>query len=310
MADMKVLVFGATGAQGGPVVERLLRDGFAVRGAARTLPVGNPRPRYETVTVDLDDQAGTTAAATGTDAIFLHLPNVFDLDRGMRYLRHAVSAARSAGVARMVFSTSSGVPGDRTGVAMFDLRQAAVEYVLSSGLAVTVLRPTVYSASLGLPHLWLAASHQGIWPWPYRAEHAVSWASVDDQAAMVAAALARPATAGRVLDIGLPPITGDELADEVAAVAGRPVRYVAQDPDEFQHGLTGLIGPEAAQGVADVYRWHDRHGTRAVQVTDFGPTYQALGVVQTPLRTQLAALSRAATATSRPARPSATPAHR
>lgn len=57
-------------------------------------------------------------------------------------------------------------------------------------------------------------------------------------------------------DLGGPDaVTGTQLAAAFTTVLGRPVRYVAQDIDEFEAGLAFAFGPSTAEGVASTYRW-------------------------------------------------------
>jgi uncharacterized protein YbjT (DUF2867 family) len=76
----KVLVFGATGDQGHPLLRRLLAHGHEVVAASRqgdgfnwsVFPGVTPAP------ADFNDVASLTKAATGCEAIVMHLPFTFD----------------------------------------------------------------------------------------------------------------------------------------------------------------------------------------------------------------------------------------
>jgi uncharacterized protein YbjT (DUF2867 family) len=72
----KVLVFGATGAQGSPVARQLIEKGIAVRAVSRDME--KVRAFYgdavEAANADLSDLDSLRKAFEGVDAAFLHLP--------------------------------------------------------------------------------------------------------------------------------------------------------------------------------------------------------------------------------------------
>ena len=76
MTISKLLVFGATGTQGHPVLEAALEEGLTVRAATRDLDEAEEKlpGRVEKVRADLLDAEDVQDAADGVDAIFFHLP--------------------------------------------------------------------------------------------------------------------------------------------------------------------------------------------------------------------------------------------
>ena len=78
----RVLVLGATGDQGHPLLTRLSAVGLVPVAALRnTSALANTEfAAVETVRADLYDQHSMSAAAQGMDAIVAHLPFVFDLE--------------------------------------------------------------------------------------------------------------------------------------------------------------------------------------------------------------------------------------
>lgn len=107
----RILVTGATGAQGGATVDALIEQGFQVRAlvrdetsdAAKTLA----RRGASLVTGDFDDCSSLDAAVAGMDGVFsVQLPpTADDPDREVRTGRHLVEAAKSASVSSFVHTS-------------------------------------------------------------------------------------------------------------------------------------------------------------------------------------------------------------
>ena len=113
---MHVLVYGATGTQGGPVARRLMDRGDQVRVLTRrpeTAAEWNERGA-EVVRADLRGGTGLPAAHDGVDAVFLQISASVPPAQIPQLGRAALSAARDAGVAHVVMTSSSVIPPART----------------------------------------------------------------------------------------------------------------------------------------------------------------------------------------------------
>ncbi|WP_053175232.1 NmrA family NAD(P)-binding protein [Nonomuraea sp. SBT364] len=239
---MRFLVFGATGAQGGAVARRLVAEGHAVRGFGRT--TGVPEG-VEAFPGDLGDAARVKAAFAGVTHASVILPMVYEPDLVSAYVRNVIEGAGAAGVRRLVFNTANRLPDTDTGVAAFDTRRAAVRTMLTSGLPVVVLRPSLYLDNLLMP----GVLESGVLRYPLPGGLPVAWLSHADLAALTLAALTREGLSG-VLNAGGPEaVTGATLA----AAAG--ARYEELDVDAFAAGLGGALGEATAREVAATYRW-------------------------------------------------------
>ena len=113
---MKALVTGATGFVGSAVARRLIANGIAVRALAR--PASDKRNlaglECEIATGDLNDDASVKAALAGCDALFhvaadyrLWVPKPAEIYRtNVEATERLLSAARAAGVGRIVYTSS------------------------------------------------------------------------------------------------------------------------------------------------------------------------------------------------------------
>ena len=122
---MRALVTGASGFVGAAVTRALLRDGWSVRALLRT---GSDRSNLQHLPLDmavgdLTDPGSLPAALVGCDALFhvaadyrLGAPDPSQLYRtNVEGTRHLLAAATSAGVGKIVYTSSVatiGIPGD------------------------------------------------------------------------------------------------------------------------------------------------------------------------------------------------------
>ncbi|MEO3872435.1 NAD(P)H-binding protein [Nonomuraea sp. B12E4] len=129
-----ILVTGATGNVGRELVRELAEAGVPFRilvrdqGRAAALP-------GERVVADLSDPGTLPPAFAGADRLFLLTPGI-----GLDHTRHAIAAARSAGVGHIVHLSSINVLGDPM-PAMGRWHHEREQAIRASGIPATFLRP-------------------------------------------------------------------------------------------------------------------------------------------------------------------------
>lgn len=267
----RVAVFGATGAQGAPVVDAALARGFRVRAVARTREAVSARhgDAVDACGADLLDPERLAVALENVDAAFFHLPLPNGPDQPQRQLGNLLAAARRAALPLLVFSTS-GASGPRyRQVPLIAGNSAASTAVLGSGVPAIVLSPTVYLENLRVPPIVPRLVSEGVLDYPpIGAEQRMSWTSQLDQALIAAAALDRPDLAGRRFEIATAgAVTGAELAALLGPVLGRPVRYAPQTAEAFGAALGTAFGnPMLGEVLTGLYQ----------AMRELGPTGLAL----------------------------------
>ncbi|SDM45930.1 NAD(P)H-binding protein [Nonomuraea jiangxiensis] len=129
-----ILVTGATGNVGRELVRELDEAGVPFRVLVRD-PARAAALPGERVVADLSDPGTLPPAFAGADRLFLLTPGI-----GLDHARHAVAAARSAGVAHIVHLSSFNVLGDPM-PAMGRWHHEREQAIRASGIPATFLRP-------------------------------------------------------------------------------------------------------------------------------------------------------------------------
>ena len=146
---MKIFVTGATGFTGSRVVPLLLKSGYAVRCLYRA---SSDRSSLAGLDIewalgDVSDPQSLTSAMQGTDALI----NVASL--GFGHADSIVSAAKSAGIQRAVFISTTAI-FTLLNAGSKKVRVAAELAIETSGLKCTILRPTMIYGSPRDRNMW------------------------------------------------------------------------------------------------------------------------------------------------------------
>ncbi len=280
-----VAVHGATGAQGRPVVDRLLAAGHRVRALSRTADPARLPAGVEPVAVDLLDPGPLVAAYTGTDAVVAVLPGGAAADVAVDQADAVLTALRRAGVPRAVVNTGGGVWSTPTGIGFLDARTRLVAGLPAAVGTAVVLQP---GGALMENHAegWvvdrLRATGELVHSTP--PDVPTTPVAMADLATAAVDALTDPAPPARIVVHGPGAVTGAEIAARVAAHLGRPVTWTPIGPEEYLRGvarglgeqyaanIAALYGPGAAVGPPDPPPPGARHLRGATTLADWVPT--------------------------------------
>jgi uncharacterized protein YbjT (DUF2867 family) len=250
---MTVIVHGATGAQGAPLIKRLLAAGKPAWAAVRDVSRAQGLPA---VAVENASVYSLAAAYSGADGVFFHLPLASEADR-VQYAHNFAQAIAKARPARVVVSTSGNVvdePGSPTQVPDDSAVAVLLREVARTGVSFAVVAPRLYLENLLLPTQFEAVKAEGVLRYPLRPDYPVSWSSHFDVAEVAERLLADAAITG-IVGVGhAPGLTGVDLALGFAQHLGEPVAYEAITPEAFGAMLTPLFGAAAAAAVMAGYQ--------------------------------------------------------
>jgi uncharacterized protein YbjT (DUF2867 family) len=278
-----ITVIGATGQQGGAVIDALLKQRVPIRAVTRN-PNGDKaralvQRGVEVIRADLEDADSVRAAFDGASAGFA-MTTHNGPDGPRREVAHgrAIAAAASdAALPFLVYSSVGGVDRD-SGVPHFESKHK-IEEVLLRAVPVTLVRPTFFMETLRLmirrdgARITIAM--------PLAGGVAVQMISVRDIGQVAAALLLMADPAVAPVEIAGDELTGEQIAGRIAHRLGSPTTYVqlpldvlGDDVDlKMMFGWLGRLPAyqadfartrELAGGVEDLTRWLARvDGLRA-----------------------------------------------
>jgi uncharacterized protein YbjT (DUF2867 family) len=227
-----ILVVGGSGRNGTAVLRHLGRLRTAVRAVSRH-PEAITEADVETAHFDWQQPGCYESVLAGIDRIYLVAPEGMPGLPGLA--RQFVEQAVAAGTQHIVMLSAMGVEHRE------DLPLRQVERsVMALAPVWTILRPNWFmqNFSSGLFHAGIVERDEIAAP---AGDAAVSFIDVEDIAAAAVAALTRTAESNSTYVLtGPQALTFAEAAERLSAVAGRPIRYHALDPDDA--GLLERMG--------------------------------------------------------------------
>lgn len=229
----KILVLGATGNVGLPLVQTLLAKGEQVKAATRS---GKPVDGAEGVAFDFTNSATFGPAFEGVDRAYVMLPAGYVDAKAL--LTPVIEAAAARGV-KVVFQSVFGVDADDS------IPYRKVELALEqSGTPFVILRPNWFADNFHT--YWKAGVAHGQLAVP-AGQGKSSFIDVRDIAASAAAALTSREFDGKGFNLtGPEALSYGDAAALLSAALGRTIAYVPQDDEPFIQMLIGA-------GVAEDY---------------------------------------------------------
>ena len=266
--EKTIVVIGATGLQGSGVVNALKsKTGFSVRAVTRNTQSYNGQAD-QVVGADLDDSESLKAAFEGAYGVFL-VTNFLQAGDEIAQAKRAISAAQSAGIKHLVWSTlpdATRVSGGRFEVPHFTNKSAVDEWVREAGFQYhTFVVATFYYQNL-LTSLAPQAQPDGTPSWALpiaRDSKSIHMADISELGEAVAGAFAQPEIAGQGQYL---PVVGDLLSfdDIVETLAKQGKQYRFEEvPDEvFSDFFPG------AHEFAQMFRYFQAHTYLGDQLGD------------------------------------------
>jgi uncharacterized protein YbjT (DUF2867 family) len=292
MSEKKIIaVVGATGAQGGGLVQAILDDaqgGFAVRAITRN--AGAPKAKAlaergaQVMAADLDDEASLARALAGAHGAYFvtNFWEHFSPDKEQAQARSLAAAAKHAGLEHVIWSTLEDtrrwVPladermptlMGRFKVPHFDAKGEADAYFRDAGVPTTFLLTSFY---------WDNLIHFGMGPKPAGdgrlaftlpiAEAKMPGIAAEDIGKCAYGIFRKGAqTIGQTIGIAGEHLTGAQMAAALAKALGREVVYHAVTPAQYR-GF-GFPGAEDLGNMFQFYAEFEEYfcGVRSLEVS-------------------------------------------
>ncbi|WP_406813577.1 NAD(P)H-binding protein [Mycobacterium sp. M23085] len=236
---MTIVVTGATGNVGRPLVTELLGAGAHVRAITR-----QPRTAGFPPGVEIFDS--TAAALPGASAVFLN-------SRALGgQLEEVVAQCRRAGVTKLVALSAINADDDVTRQpSRFrgDRNREVERLAVDGGLSWVSLRPTVFATNFA--GMWAAQIRAGnVVAGPYAAASTAPIVEADISSVAARALLTDELVGQRIPLTGPQAFTNSELVEVIAGALGRPLQYREIPADAVRQRFVDLgFGP----GFADAY---------------------------------------------------------
>jgi len=257
--DRTVLVTGATGRQGGAVLEHMRREGWKLRALTRN-PSGTGaaelrRQGVEVVQGDLEAPESLERATRGAYGVY----SVQDFwsvgaKREVQQGKNLADAARKAGVEHFVYSSVGGAERN-SGIAHWESKWEIEKHIRKLGLPATMLRPVAFMENYYVEQVEIGIL-KGKLRDPVRADKPYQTIAADDIGGFVALAFKNPREfIGLDLEIAGSELTNAEAAKVFSRVLGKPVKF-----QQLPMPLVRLfLGIEFYQ----MFRWFNAEGFRA-----------------------------------------------
>jgi len=249
---LKILSYGANGAQMAAGTQALIDAGHQVRAFTRS---SNGAERWkaagvDVVTGDMADVETLRRASEGQDALFLHVPLITDPnDDRNAYGVNALKAAKDAGITRVVWNTGGPImdPSSTT-----DPGAVLWRRLQEDGFSFLGLVPITYMENLLGPWTFEGLA-RGKLAYPTPASFKMQWGAAADFGRVADKAL-QGDLPNKVLRLGGPAaLDGDDLARIMGEVLGRNLTYDVMTPATFESQLSVLAGAHVAGMIAGMY---------------------------------------------------------
>ena len=234
-----ILVIGATGNVGRPLVALLAGQGEPVRAATRHPETYTAAPGVEAVAFDYEQPDTWATALDGVGRLFLLSQGAgHEPDQAMIPF---LSQAQAAGIGSVVLMTAMGV--DTADMEARGLRKVEL-HLIASGLAYTILRPNWFMQNF-TGYMGDMIQQQGGLYMP-TGNTKSSFIDTRDIAAVAAAAFTEDGHTSKGYTLtGSESLSYAEALAVLSDVAGRTIPFVAITEDDTRKALTGAGWPAA-----------------------------------------------------------------
>ncbi|KKK16910.1 hypothetical protein P175DRAFT_0427944 [Aspergillus ochraceoroseus IBT 24754] len=277
-----IFVCGATGAQGGAMVNNLLKSNMKAQAIARD-PSSKASQALQSAGAtlfkgDFDDEDSLRQGMKGCTGLFLNLkPDLTDISRELVQAKRILSVAKEVGIQQVVYSSGFAVPEPQrlrywdpnSFVANILLSKQAVEAeVRSAGFKTwTIIRPGSFMANMLPPHvhmMYAGLVDKGEFATALTPETVLPMIDTNDIGKFGAAAFGDPDRFHeKEFEIASELLGMDDLVKSLSRATGRhlKVNYLAEDEVDRQKATNPFLAGQ--QFARDMVQFVDMDEVRA-----------------------------------------------
>jgi uncharacterized protein YbjT (DUF2867 family) len=258
MSQLKILVTGCTGNQGGTLARALLKKGHTVHGLTRN--PGSEKARdlaglgAEIVKGDFDDSASLRKAMSGVDALFaMGTPYEAGTDVETRQGFALVDAAKAAGISHLLYASVSDA-NRNTGIPHFDSKLKVEKHIQDLDIPYTIVAPVYFFDNMLSPFV-LPSLKKGSLAMSLPPDRALQGVAVSDIGSFDVMVLEkREEFLGKRINIASDELTMTEYSEAISEASGREIRYTRLTTEQLN-----TFGEDWAK----MEMWFDRVGYSA-----------------------------------------------
>jgi uncharacterized protein YbjT (DUF2867 family) len=276
MADKKIIaVMGATGSQGGGLIQAILADpngGFQARAITRDVNSDKAKALakqgVQVVAADLDDEKSLERAFAGAYGVYCvtFFWNHFSPEKEQIHAKNMANAAKQAGVKHVIWSTLEDtrklVPlsDDRMPTLQgkykcphFDSKGESDHVFTDAGLPVTFLATTFYWDNMYMFGMGPKKGADGKYAITFPiGDKRMSGIAAEDIGKVAYGIFKKPEYIGKRLAIAGEHLTGKQMAASLSKALGKDVQYNEVSPDAYRK--FGFPGAEDLGNMFQYYR--------------------------------------------------------
>ncbi len=248
-----ILVTGAGGKTGRAIIAALAARGVAVRGLVRRIEqvaVVKSHGAQDVCVGSFTDPVALRRAAQGVTGVYHICPNVSPDE--IAFAKATATAVADAGAGRFVYHSVLHPQIEAMPHHWAKLR--VEEWLLASGLDVTLLQPTAYMDNLLAG--WDGIVADGVHLVPYPIETRISLVDLADVAAVAAEVMTQGGHEGATYElVGTEPLSQIEIAAVLSQAVGRPVRAVSEPVEVWEaRARAGGLGDYQRETLVAMFR--------------------------------------------------------
>jgi uncharacterized protein YbjT (DUF2867 family) len=249
----KVLVFGATGKQGGHVARHLFKKGHHVY--AFTRHADSPETKElqklgaKIVIGNFNDRNSIDKAVKDVDVVFsMTSPYEGGVDEEIKQGIVVVDSVKSNG--KYLVFTSVASSDKNTGIPHFDSKGKIEQYIKKSGIEAAVIAPVFFMENLFATKQQLS---EGQYLSPLTPNRKLMQVALDDIAAFAVLAIEnKERFRGKRIDIASDDLTGTHAAEILTKIINKQIKYT-QIPMEMIRKMMG-------NDMVTMFEWFEKEG--------------------------------------------------
>ena len=253
----KIFVTGAAGNQGGATVRNLLSKGFQVKALIRnsTTPI-SPDPNLEIVKGDLNDPASYREHLHKCDGVFCLLTYAHGINKEIKQGLDLVNESKQAGAKHFIYSSVIGNDLN-TGIPHWESKYKIENYLKTSGLMYTILRPASLYENLLIPQIKTRVL-KGKLVLPTKKQTVQQFIASEDIGKIATNIFSNSVQyENKTLNLAAEEMDGGQLAETFSKVMGKEIKF---------QQLPGFITRLAmGRDLAKMFRWINNNDARFVK---------------------------------------------